>query len=84
MISAKLMSFIRRADNDSVPHAHDVRKVAASFNFFATMNFKDLQEYTGWKSSKTFFEHYCKDVSKTVHSFVAAGAIVEPSDDSSS
>ena len=77
-VRAKILYFIKAADPDSVPHGHDVRKVATTINYFHHMSFSDLQVVTGWKSPRVFFKHYLKQLEEVQHCLIAAGSLVTP------
>ena len=77
-IRAKMLYFIQSADPNSVPAGHDTRKVATSINFLEHMNFKDITQYTGWKSPRVFYRNYLKSVEDVRYSLVAAGRVVHP------
>ena len=83
-IRQQILYFIKEADPDSVPTAHQVRALATSVNFFQFMDFQALTHYTGWKSSKVFMKHYFKNIDALKFHAVAAGKIVSPSLPSSS
>ena len=51
-IRQQILYFIKEADPDSIPKAHQVRAIATSVNFFQHMDFPALTRYTGWKSHK--------------------------------
>ena len=72
-IRHKILCFIKNADPGSWPEAHDVRKVASSLNYFESMSFEDLKQYTGWKSQKVFYRHYVKSIEQVSLPVVAAG-----------
>ena len=46
----KIVYFINQGDPSSGAAIHQVRKLAASLNFFQYLCFDDLKDYTGWKS----------------------------------
>ncbi|XP_064108640.1 uncharacterized protein LOC135217003 [Macrobrachium nipponense] len=77
-IRQQILYFIKQANPDSFPKAHDVRAVATSINYFQHMNFDDLKKYTGWKSPTVFKRHYLKSLEALKFSAVAAGNIVSP------
>ena len=72
------MYFIKEADPESIPKAHDVRAVATSVNYFHFMDFQALTEFTGWKSTGVFVKHYFKNLEALRFHTVAAGKVVPP------
>ena len=79
----QILYFIKEADPNSVPKAHQVRALATSINFFQHMDFMALKAYTGWKSSKVFLRHYFKNIDATKFHAVAAGKVILPTLDTS-
>ena len=77
-IRQQILYFIKEADPQSIPKAHQVRALATSINFFQHMDFKAITHYTGWKSSNVFIKHYLKNIEATQLPAVAAGKIVLP------
>ena len=75
----QILYFIKSADPDSVPKAHQVRALATSVNFFQYMDFQALSDYTGWKSPRVFIRHYLKNLDSMRFHAVAAGKRVAPS-----
>ena len=61
-IRQQILYFIKEADPESIPKAHDVRAIATSVNYFHFMDFQALSEYTGWKSSRVFMKHYFENL----------------------
>ena len=82
-IRQQILYFIKEADPDSVPTAHQVRAIATSVNFFQYMDFQALSQYTGWRSSRVFMRHYFKNIDALKFYAVAAGKVVSPSQDDS-
>ena len=78
-IRQRILYFIKAADPDSIPTAHQVRAFATSVNFFQCMDFEALSQYTGWKSSKVFLCHYFRNIDVLKFYAVAAGKVVVPS-----
>ena len=79
-IRQQILYFIKEADPESVPKAHDVRAIATSINYFHYMDFQALSAYTGWKSSGVFMKHYFKSLESLHFHTVAVGKIVPPGD----
>ncbi|XP_068225652.1 uncharacterized protein [Palaemon carinicauda] len=77
-IRQQILYFIKQANPDSFPHAHDIRAVATSINYFQNMDFDDLKKYTGWKSPMVFKRHYLKNLQALKFPTVAAGCVVSP------
>ena len=77
-IRQQILYFIKEADPESIPKAHQVRAIATSINYFHHMDFKALTGYTGWKSPKVFMKHYFKNIDKLRFHTVAAGKVVPP------
>ena len=77
-IRQQILYFIKEADPESIPKAHDVRAVATSVNYFHFMDFQALTEFTGWKSSRVFVKHYFKNLEALRFHTVAAGKVVPP------
>ena len=82
-IRQQILYFIKAADPDSVPTAHQVRAIATSVNFFQYMDFQALSHYTSWKSSRVFMHHYFKNIDALKFYAVVAGKVVVPSQDDS-
>ena len=57
-IRQQILHFIKEADPESVPKAHDVRAISTSINYFHNMDFQALSAYTRWKSVGMFLKHY--------------------------
>ena len=49
-LGEKIVYFINQGDPSSGAAFHQVKKLAASLNFFQYQCFDDLKDYTGWKS----------------------------------
>ena len=75
-IRQQILYFIKEADLESIPKAHDVRAIATSVNYFHYMDFQALTEYTGWKSPRVFMKHYFKNLESLRFHTVAAGKVV--------
>ena len=45
-ICQQILYFIKEADPESIPKAHDVRAIATSVNYFHFMDFQALSEYS--------------------------------------
>ena len=82
-IRQQILYFIKEADPDSVPKAHQVRAIATSTNFFQFMDFEALTKYTGWKSPRVFMRHYFKNIEALKFFAVAAGKVVTPAQNDS-
>ena len=82
-IRQQILYFIKEADPESVPKAHQVRAIATSINFFQFMDFQALTKYTGWKSTRVFMRHYFKNIDSLKFFAVAAGKVVAPSQEES-
>ena len=74
-IRQQILCFIKQADPDSVPKAHDVRAVSTSIDYFHFMDFQALSAYTGWKSAGVFIRHYLKNLHSLRFHTVAAGKV---------
>ena len=83
-IRQQILYFIKEADPESIPKAHDVRAIATSVNYFHYMDFQALTGYTGWKSSRVFMKHYFKNLDTLRFHAVAAGKVVPPGEPSTS
>ena len=53
-----LCKLIRLANLESIPKSHDLRKMAASFAFFRSMNVDSSRNLVGWSSERVFIKHY--------------------------
>ena len=78
-IRQQILYFIKQADPDSVPKAHQVRAIATSINYFQFMDLPALSQYTGWKSSRVFMRHYFKSIDEVKFPAVAVGRVISPS-----
>ena len=61
-IRQQILFFIKEANKDSFPKAHQVRAIATTMNYFHYMDFQALTEYTGWRSPTVFMRHYLKNI----------------------
>ncbi|XP_068229258.1 uncharacterized protein [Palaemon carinicauda] len=77
-IRQQILYFIKHANPESFPHAHDIRSIATSINYFQNMDFDDLKKYTGWKSPMVFKRHYLKNLQALKYPTVAAGSLISP------
>ena len=60
-----LTSLIKKHNLDSVPKAHDLRKMTSSLAFFAGTNFPDIASMTGWSSLNVFMRLYLHEIDAT-------------------
>ena len=79
-IRQQILYFIKQADPELIPKAHDVRTISTSINYFHFMDFQALSAYTGWKSAGVFTKHYFKNLESLRFHTVAAGKVVPPGD----
>ncbi|XP_068238901.1 uncharacterized protein [Palaemon carinicauda] len=77
-IRQQILYFIKQANPESFPHAHDIRAVATSINYFQNMDFDELEKYTGWKSPMVFKRHYLKNLQALKFPTIAAGSVISP------
>ena len=77
-VRQQILYFIKKADPDSIPKGHEIRKIATSINYFQFMDFESLRKYTGWKSSKVFFKHYYKSLDALKFHVSAVGRVIPP------
>ena len=79
-IRVTLARLIRKAQPQSFPRTHDLRKMAASLAFFGEMSFSEIAEFTGWSSQRVFLRHYLGEMTELRHRCVALGRSVGPSE----
>ena len=82
-IRYQIIEFIKLAEPTCIPKGHDIRKIAATLNFFKYMDFSALQNYTGWKSPNVFVKHYLVPIEALRYHTVAAGKVIHPEDHAS-
>ena len=75
-LGAKIIEFVNAADPHKKMSVHELRKIAASLNYFEFMKFSDIAKCTGWKSTRVFFKHYLKSIEDIHLLVVAAGKAV--------
>ena len=68
-----LTSLIKKHNPDSVPKAHDLRKMASSLAFFEGMSFPDITSMTGWSSLNVFVRHYLHEIETLQRTCVVLG-----------
>ena len=69
----KLAQLIKKANPDSIPKSHDMRKVAFSLAFFSGMSFDEMSTFSGWKSHRIFLRHYLKEIGDLSRNCVTVG-----------
>ena len=79
-LSRIIVQLIKRGDPLSVPHSHDLRKLAASLAFASNYSVEEIATSTGWTNNRTFFRHYLKHVESPGSSIQSAGIIIRPQD----
>ena len=57
-----LCKIIKRSNPGSIPKAHDLRKMAATFAFFSHVSLSEICSLVGWKSIRTFKRHYLMQI----------------------
>ena len=66
-LRVRLTSLIKRTNPQSVPKAHDVRKMASSLAFFTDMSYQCISQMTGWSSTAVFVKHYLSSIDSVLH-----------------
>ena len=75
-IGTAMTSLIKQSNPDSVPKAHDIRKMASSYAFMEGMQIKDMSAYSGWSGPRVFLKHYLKEIQDLRRSCVSMGQVV--------